>query len=116
MRLRDRKHKKISKAGERELTMEKLNASLATAGVSSTCGGTIEEVLSADGQKVYGEQCTRCGYATVRCAGCGRMYANIGRHLEDKDGNPTECYAANEEYRRGKAVRERMDKMGEVRR
>lgn len=35
---------------------------------------------------------------------------------QDKDGNPTECYAANAEYRRAKAVRERMDKLGEVRR
>jgi hypothetical protein len=108
-------HKKQAKAGERELTMEVINKSLANAGVGSKCGGAIEEVLSADGTKVYGERCARCGKSTVRCQVCGRLFANIGRHLEDKDGNPTDCYAGNQEYRRARAVKERMDSLGAVR-
>ena len=115
MRLCEAKHKKQSKNGERELTLEKINRSLATAGVSSTCGGAIEEVMSADGTKVYGERCARCGKSSVRCQVCGRTFANISRHLEDKDGNPTECYAGNPDYRRSKSVEKAIQKMEAVR-
>ena len=115
MKICEAKHRKQAKAGERELTLEKLNKSLAGAGVGSTCGGTIEDVMSADGTKVYGERCSRCGKSAVRCQVCGRMYANIARHLEDKDGNPTECFAGNKEYRQAKAVKNRMDSIGAIR-
>jgi hypothetical protein len=115
VRLCEAKHKKQAKAGERELTIEELNRSLETTGVSSTCNGTVEEVMSADGTKVYGERCNRCGKSSVRCQVCGRMFANIARHLEDKKGNQLPCFAGNPEYRQARAVDAKLSKIGSLR-
>lgn len=108
------KHKKLAKY-ESGKTLEQINRTLAGAGVSSTCGGTVEEVLSADGTKVYGERCNRCGKSSVRCQVCGRMFANIARHLEDKKGNPLPCFAGNPEYRHARAVDSTLSKIGALR-
>lgn len=108
------KHKKLAKY-ESGKTLEQINRTLAGAGVDSICGGTIDDVMSSDGSKVYGERCNRCGKATVRCQVCGRMFANIGRHLKDGKGNQLPCYAGNREYRHMTAVDSLHAKIGALR-
>jgi len=114
MKLCERKHKKQAKY-EPGKTLEQINKTLARAGVGSTCGGTIEEVLSADGERVYGERCNRCGHATVRCQVCGNLYANIDRHLKDGKGREMPCYAGNVEYRRAAAIEAKLSGLGALR-
>jgi ferredoxin len=110
----ERKHKKQSKY-ESGKTLEAINRTLAGVGVGSTCGGAIEEVLSADGQRVYGERCNRCGHCATRCQVCGRTFENIDRHLVGSKGKPRECYAGNTEYRRAKKTADKLAAMGAVR-
>ena len=90
----ERKHKKIAKYETKK--------------PDGSCGGDMVDILSADGARNFGKQCNRCGATLVKCESCGKLYANLARHLVDKDGDETECHEANRTYRTMRAA----DSMG----
>ncbi len=71
-----------------------------------SCGGDMVDVTSADGTRVYGRMCNRCSAIINACQVCGNFYANMSRHLVDKDGKESDCYSGNTDWRRAQQVRE----------
>jgi hypothetical protein len=82
----DRKHKRTKYETERP---------------QGKCTGEMIDVTSADGSRVYGKRCNVCGFVLQQCEGCGRLYVNLGVHIE-KDGA---CYKPNQMFRTAMAVK-----------
>ena len=66
-----------------------------------SCGGEMVDVTSEDGSRVYGKQCAICGATWAKCEHCGRLFANLGKHVE----KTPECGADNRMHRTMVAVK-----------